>query len=152
MPVPKVTTKTVTLAALDIDAKRLPDLTAIRAKTMPALMDTFDDSLDACCMDCHVRDDPKAPTVEKRIAHEMWSQYAREFTTVDGGAVYCDSCHQGQLRFLDRSDSKALSTWMQTNYVDKLRLRDGSRVECATCHGRPFEPHIFQNLWSARKG
>ncbi len=153
-PLPRTggTRQTAALAALGLDARDLPELSAVDARTMKPLMDTFDDSLDACCEDCHVKNDPKAPTDAKRIASEMWRRYSRDLVTIDGAPVYCDSCHEGRLRFLDRSDPKALSQWMLANYVRKLRRKDGSRVECSTCHGRPFEPRILENLWHARKG
>ena len=152
MPEPTRTAEGEALAKAGVDAAHLPELHALDGKSRDAVMDTFDDSLDACCEDCHAKNDAKAETDAKRISGEMWHRYSRDLVTVDGDPVYCDSCHGGRLRFLDRSNREALNQWMRTNYVDKLRPRDGSRMECPTCHGRPFEPKILEKLWHARKG
>ena len=150
MPEPGRTEQGPTLHALGVDPAHLPPLHDVPEAAVKPLMNTFDDSLDACCEDCHVKNDPKAPTDAKRISAEMWHRYSQDLETVDGEPVYCDSCHKGRLRFLDRSNREALSQWMRVNYVDRLRAKDGSRMECPTCHGRPFEPKIFDRLW--RKG
>jgi len=110
-------------------------------------METFDDSLDACCEDCHRKADLRAPTRAKRISDQMWQHFTQELVTLDGKPAYCDSCHQGQTRFLDRGDPDALRVWMRDNYVGRLRKRDGSAIQCSTCHGEPFEPRIIDRLW-----
>jgi hypothetical protein len=135
------------LVALGLDPRHLPSLGEVPAASMNPLMDTFDDSLDACCEDCHVKNDPRAPTKARRISGEMWHRFTQELVTLDGQPAYCDSCHGGAVRFLDRQDPGALRQWMRANYVGKLRKRDGGAVTCATCHGEPFEPRILERLW-----
>ena len=152
MPEPSTTTQTAALASLGLDPTNLPELSQIDRDKMEPLMDTFDDSLDACCDDCHIKSHPEAPTRAKLVSGRMWHDFTRSLRTADGQPVYCDSCHKARLRFLDRSDRDALARWMRANYVDKLRLRDGSAVECSTCHGRPFEPRILEKLWQMGKG
>jgi len=147
MPTLGPTTKLPDLLALGLDPKQLPGLHDIPTIAMKPLMETFDDSLDACCEDCHVKNDPRAPTKAKRISGEMWRRFTQELVTRDGSPVYCDSCHRGTLRFLDRRDPAALRAWMRDNYVAGLRKRDGGAVECATCHGEPFEPKLIERLW-----
>ena len=44
---------------------------------------------------------------------------------------------------LDRTDKKALSKWMDANFVAKLKRRDKKEHGCETCHGDPFEGHIL---------
>jgi hypothetical protein len=55
-------------------------------------------------------------------------------TMGDGNALYCDSCHNGQLHFLDRSNRGALMDWMSDNFVDTLKRKDGQGMSCASCH------------------
>jgi len=140
------------LLAIGLDPERLPRLGDVPGAAMKPLMETFDDSLDACCEDCHVKNDPRAPTKAKRISGEMWQRFTRELVTQDGSPAYCDTCHKGAVRFLDRRDPAALRAWMRDNFVARLRKRDGGAVECATCHGEPFEPRIVDRLWLAEGG
>ena len=144
-PVLTTTTQLGPLAAMGLDSQNLPELAAVGERTMKPLMETFNHSLGARCEDCHARKDPGAVTGAKLVSREMWG-YTRDLVALDGTLVYCDSCHQGRLRFLDRSDPDALPRWMLVNYVRKLRHRDGSRVECFNCHGRPFQPGILDKL------
>lgn len=146
------TSKVPDLVALGLDPKHLPPLGEVPERAVKPLMDTWDDSLDACCEHCHEKRTPKAPTREKRVAAEMWSRFTRELVTLDGSPVYCDSCHHGALRFLDRSDPAALRAWMRDSYVVRLRKRDGSPVECATCHGERLEAKIIERLWGIPGG
>lgn len=138
------------LRALGLSPGELPALGDVPGAAVDKLMDTFDDSLDACCEDCHVKNDPRAPTRAKKISREMWHRFTRELVTLDGSPAYCDSCHAGSVRFLDRRDPEALRRWMRDNYVDKLRKRDGTAVECATCHGEPFQPKLVESFASAQ--
>ncbi len=66
----------------------------------------------------------------------------------DGGLLYCDSCHQGQAQFLDRSDLAAVGLWMQINFVDQLERVDGLPHGCETCHGDPLNYDLISD-WSA---
>ncbi|MDP9149988.1 MAG: hypothetical protein M3O36_08630, partial [Myxococcota bacterium] len=52
----------------------------------------------------------------------------------DGAALFCDSCHQGRMQQLDRSDKKRLARWMDDNFVSGLSRRDGGDHGCETCH------------------
>jgi hypothetical protein len=100
-----------------------------------ALMQTFSGSVGAC-ETCH-GGDFGAPTDNKTITRHMWEDIVARFELADGGLLYCDSCHQGQARFLDRSNREAVELWMQENMVDKLVRRDGQPNSCASCHGDP---------------
>ena len=68
----------------------------------------------------------------------MWDEFAAKLSTGDGqgaGApVFCDSCHQGRVTLLDRRDKKALSKWMDDNFVARLQRGDGKSEECESCH------------------
>jgi hypothetical protein len=91
-------------------------------------------SLGVKCGDCHQAGDFAAPTRRKKIATLMWDEFAAKLAMTDGGALFCDSCHQGRIVQLDRHDKKALAAWMDDNFVTRLMRKDGQRHECETCH------------------
>ena len=86
-------------------------------------------------------------SVAKKIAAKMWDELVVKLQLRGAGAeagspLFCDSCHQGRVVQLDRSDKKALGDWMQANFVDRLSRKDGAPSECETCHaGR--EMHLL---------
>lgn len=146
---------TVHLGALTdagIDTRQLPFLGDLQDLQEREVMKTFRASLGVGCGGCHLAADGgvtgrgeegaafdlPAPTPNKNVARHMWNDWVRNFTLADGGALYCDSCHQGRERFLDRSQPKVLAQWMSTNFVSGLRRKDGGALNCSTCHGTPF--------------
>lgn len=131
------------LQAIGLDAKSLPPLEKLEPEKLRKVMKTFTKSLGVKCSDCHNEGDFSAPTPMKKIAAHMWNDFTRGLSTESGAPIYCDSCHQGRRKLLDRSDKKALSKWMQANFVDKLKRRDKKEHGCETCHGDPFEGHIL---------
>ncbi|MDB4997551.1 MAG: hypothetical protein JWM74_4983 [Myxococcaceae bacterium] len=127
------------LQALGLDPKNLPALGKLEPDKLRKVMRTFTKSLGARCADCHVESDYAAMTPMKKIAQGHWDEFVRKLSTDTGAPVYCDSCHQGRLKLLDRNDKKALGTWMDANFVDHFKRRDGKEHGCETCHGDPFE-------------
>jgi hypothetical protein len=118
-------------------------------------MPTFAKSLGVKCQYCHDNNNFKAWTPHKRVASKMWDEFVVKLSLDDaggaaGGALYCDSCHGGKNELLDRHDKKALSAWMDANYVAKLRRVDKKEHGCETCHGDPFEPR-FVEAWHKAK-
>src|SRR6185312_15648313 len=116
------------LAAAGLDATALPPFDELDAPQVAAVMDTFTRALGLGCADCHEAD-AAVPTPRTRIAKKMWDRLARGLVRRDGGALYCDSCHDGRATFLDRSDARidgALGRWMQASYVTPLVRRDGA--------------------------
>ena len=89
------------------------------------------------CDGCHVAGDFKAATHNKQMASSMWSHFVQRSRAKGGGAMFCDSCHQGKQKLFDRSDKKALSKFMIANYQDKLaaRRQEGSQL------ARPVTPN-----------
>ena len=76
----------------------------------------------------------------------MWNHFTRVLETPDGAPIYCDSCHQGTMTpLLDRHVKKALSQWMDENFVHGLKRRDGKQHDCATCHGEPFRSEFLRS-------
>ena len=137
------TTMAADLQGIGVDAKNLPPLPKMDPQTLRKVMRTFTKSLGARCTDCHNENDYAAPTPMKKVAAGMWDHFVRELAMADGTPVYCDSCHQGRMKILDRHDKKALGKWMDDNFVGKLKRRDKKDMECATCHGDPFDGDIL---------
>jgi hypothetical protein len=126
------------LRALGLDAKSLPPIEKLEPRTLRSVMKLMAKSLGARCGDCHQEGDFAAPTRRKKIAAHMWDEFAAKLSTGDtpgaGAPLFCDSCHQGRITLLDRSDKKALAKWMDENFVAKLQRRDGKSEECESCH------------------
>jgi hypothetical protein len=122
------------LQALGVDPKNLPPIDKLDPKGLRGAMTLLARSLGAKCSDCHAEGDFAAPTRRKKIAAKMWNEFAAKLTTAEGSAVFCDSCHQGRIVQLDRTDKKALAKWMDANFVDGLKRKDGTAEECESCH------------------
>ncbi len=138
------------LRALGLDAKSLPPIEKLEPRALRGVMKLIARSLGLKCGDCHQQGDFAAPTRRKKIAAHMWDEFAAKLAFADGAqppgdaALFCDSCHQGRIELLDRSDKKLLSKWMDENFVAKLTGKPdasgapgspgGKPVECETCH------------------
>ena len=142
-----VSTMDADLRAAGLDPANLPAFEALTPLQVRRVMSTFTRSLGFACTDCHEQQDYRAPTRTKRIAVRMWNEMVRPNAIEGAGALYCDSCHQGQGRFLDRSDKKAVAGYMSDNYTDKLKRGPEKKdIECETCHGDPVDP-TFLAKW-----
>lgn len=135
-----------------IDVATLPDTLeaaiGTRAKR-EAVMKAFTMALGVGCEGCHAasggRVDYGADTPKKNVAKKMWTNLVRGLKQKDNSALFCDSCHQGKMTFLDRKDDEALSGWMQANFVDKMVRKDGAKHDCSTCHGKPFDGNFIDS-------
>lgn len=134
------------LERLGIDLRKPPALVTLSPDVVRKLMPTFSKSLGVRCDFCHDNDNFKAWTPRKRVASKMWNEFVAKASLdgTGGGALYCDSCHGGRAAFLDRHDKKALSTWMDANYVSKLKRFDKRDSGCEGCHGDPFAPRFLE--------
>jgi hypothetical protein len=133
------------LKSANIDvAKPMPALDELvkSPAKLQAVMKSFTIALGTTCDGCHAKSgtriDYGADTANKKIAKKMWSEIVVGLQRADGSTIYCDSCHQGKMEFLDRADDKALAAWMKSEFVGKLARRDGKTNSCASCHGEPF--------------
>jgi hypothetical protein len=138
------------LKKLGIDPLKPPPLNKLSPDTIRKLMPTFAKSLGVKCDACHDTNNFKTWTPKKRVAAKMWQEFVVGMQMDDGTPLYCDSCHGGKQEFLDRHDKKALSAWMDTNYVKKLKRSDKKEHSCEQCHGDPFEPKILAQ-WATAK-
>ncbi len=136
------------LVAIGLDPRRLPTLERMDPEKLRKLMPSFNRALGVQCTACHIADDFHASTRNMKISRHMWNDFVRGLATLDGAPVYCDSCHQGRTRLIDRHDKKALARWMQAELVDKVGRTDRKAHGCETCHGDPYEGDIFDKLWS----
>src|SRR5262249_54676169 len=133
------------LTAAGLDPQHLPPLDSLEPAKLKKVMKTFTKALNVQCSGCHDTSDYSISTPNKRIAARMWSDFAQGLALKDGGALYCDSCHQGKGAFLDRHDPQGLRQRMSTNFVGKLQRTDGVEQGCTTCHGDPFRGDIFKD-------
>jgi hypothetical protein len=122
------------LQAIGIDAANLPPIEKLEPKALRGVMKLMAKSLGFKCADCHAEGDFAAPTRRKKIAANMWDEFAAKTTLGDGSLLFCDSCHQGRSKLLDRTDKKALGRWMDASFVGLLKRKDGKATECETCH------------------
>lgn len=137
------------LTAIGLDPKALPALGKMPPEQLRKVMKTFTKALGTTCNGCHDPNDYRASTPDKRVAERMWDLYVRGLAMEDGSLLYCDSCHGGRGRFLDRHDDKGLRAWMDANFVSKLKRVDGKPHACESCHGDPFQPKIL-DAWAKR--
>ncbi len=147
---PVATQMTAELAAIGLDPKKLPPIEKLEPEKLRKVMKTFTKALGVQCNACHNADDFKAPTPHKKIASRMWNEFSRNLTLTDGSPLYCDSCHQGSMRVLDKHDKKELAKWMQAELVDKVKRVDKKEHGCDTCHGDPFEGEFLDKVWAKK--
>lgn len=114
-------------------------------RTLMAVMNSFSRALGVRCGWCHVQGNFAAPTPRKAVAQYMWDRFVTQLSLRGGGALYCDSCHHGSTIFLDRAvpAKPDLLRYMNEEYAQQLRRRDGQSHGCATCHGEPFNPRFL---------
>ena len=135
-----------TLRAAGFTLDALPELESLHETGHPrmrAIMKTFTIALGTTCDGCHVAkaetdDEFRIDTPRKKVARQMYARFVGELQKKGGGAIYCDTCHQGSIKFLDRGNADAVGTWMKDNLVDRLERKDGKTQICASCHGEPF--------------
>ena len=132
-PVP--TAFTDDLAKMGLTAGALPPIEKLDPRALRGVMKLIAKSLGVACTDCHEEGDFGAPTPRKRIAAHMWNSFAAGLAMKGGGPLFCDSCHQGRNKLLDRRDESALRAWMDRAFVADLRRTDGQEHGCETCHG-----------------
>jgi hypothetical protein len=141
------------IKAIGIDLDKGVDLSKLDASKKKKIMPFFVKALGMSgCDGCHVAGDFKAPTHNKAMAEAMWGNFVTDLKMKGGGALFCDSCHQGKQKVLARGDKKALAAFMQSNYEDKLQRTNKKSHGCETCHSDPFEGKIFAKLWKVGPG
>jgi hypothetical protein len=147
MKMPVATAMGAELQSLGLDPKALPPLMKLDPQKLRKVMSLFTKALGGKCQDCHKDGDMAAPTPRKKVAEKMWNVFSRELAMKDGAPLFCDSCHNGSFKALDRTDKKALAKWMDDAFVDKLKRKDGKDHGCESsqCHGPNNDMNFVQN-------
>jgi hypothetical protein len=138
------------LKKLGLDGKKpIVDLEKMDLAAKKKLMPLFTKALGYTeCTGCHASDgDYHTSTRNMKISRKMWSQFVAAMRDDKGGPVFCDSCHNGATKVLNRMDHKTVGKFMHENYVARLTRADKADNGCATCHGTPMQPDIIEKLW-----
>jgi hypothetical protein len=107
----------------------------------------------ADCKGCHVEGDFKKKTRNMHIAEHMYDDFVVAMRDEKGAAtMFCDTCHQGSAKILNRTDLKAVGKYMDDQYVNHLARSDKKDHGCSTCHGDTMEMKIFDKMWQVNKG
>lgn len=131
-----------------IDLKKIPDFDKMPLAAKKKLMPLFQKAMGySDCQGCHVKDDFKAETRHIKITRGMWKHFVVAVRDEKGGAVFCDTCHDGNEKNLDRSDRKAMEKFMEDEYEHKLTRTDKKDMECTTCHTDTMEMKIIEKVW-----
>ncbi len=99
------------------------------------------------CTGCHVEGDFEKETRNMKVARGMWDHFVVGLRDAQGNATFCDGCHSGKAKSLDRSNMDGLKRIMETDYQGKLVRADKKAHDCTTCHGDAAELKIFEKLW-----
>ena len=135
------------LRELGITATTVPDWQALGPALKKKLMPLFKKSLGfEKCSGCH-KSDVGIITHNMKVAKQMWQHFVVPLRQTDGSLVFCDSCHNGSMNILERSNPEALSAFMKAEYAHKVTRLDKSPHACKTCHGEPFEGDIIAKSW-----
>ena len=131
-----------------LDPNKLPELDKMTSAQKKKLMPLFQKALGyADCTGCHVKDDIKADTRNLKITRGMWKHFVVAVRDEKGGAVFCDTCHDGAAKNLDRTDHKAVEKFMDDEYEHKLTRANKKEMECSTCHTDAMEMKIIEKVW-----
>jgi hypothetical protein len=147
--VPLVQSKFIAdLKGAGINTAKIPEIGKIplaqKKKIMPFMQKAMGYT---ACTGCHVEGDFKAETRNLKISRQMWNAYTVPMLDEKGGPVFCDTCHSGQVKVLNRADKEAVKKFMEDEYEHKLTRADKKDMECSTCHGDTMELKIIENLW-----
>ncbi len=133
---------------IGIDLRKVGDLEKIELSQKKQLMQLFQRSMGyTSCTGCHAEDDFKKDTRNLQITRQMWRHYVVALRDEKGGALFCDSCHAGSAKVLDRGDKKALTRFMTEYYEAKLTRADRKDHTCTGCHGDDMQMKIIEKVW-----
>jgi hypothetical protein len=102
------------------------------------------------CQGCHIGDDYERETRNMKITRKMWETFIMPLRDAQGGTLFCDSCHAGKAKPLDRANDDGLKKLMETDYQGKITRADKKEHDCSTCHGSGPEPKIIEKLWGIK--
>jgi hypothetical protein len=136
------------LKKIGIDLKKSPELEKIPLAEKKKLMPFFQKSLGFdSCTGCHVDSDYKQVTHNMKLARGMWKSFVVALRDEKSNPIFCDSCHQGKAKLLNRANRKGVSDFMESDYQNKLNRADKKDHVCSSCHGEDMETKIFEKIW-----
>ncbi len=136
------------LEQLGLDPDALPAISTLGQMQKLDVMELVAQSLGVECTHCHVSDsDYRAETPRKAVARVMWNDFVVG-RRLGNEPLFCDSCHQGSPKILQRTHKRAVKAYMKQQYA-RLVDAQGQGTVCADCHGKPFQPRILDALTSA---
>jgi hypothetical protein len=103
------------------------------------------------CTGCHASlSDYKTVTHNMQIARGMWDHFIAYGRDTSDGVMFCDSCHAGNAKILNRPDREGVKKFMESDYVGKIHRADKKAMECTTCHTDKMELDIFGKVWGVK--
>jgi hypothetical protein len=99
------------------------------------------------CNYCHVEPDYAADTHRKQIANWMARELIPrlEKRAGEGGAPWCNDCHQGKPKLLgDPRRPELAIEWMTTHLVEDFDAQQGKSLRCRNCHRGDLGSPEFQ--------
>ncbi len=136
------------LAELKLDPKALPPLSKLTKDQRNGVMKLFQESLGVSCNGCHDEGVFKNPTRRKNIARKMWEEYVVKLALNSGEPLFCDSCHQGKVKILDRTDKKVVAHWMNENFDKGLKQKKGGEHSCSSAQCHKDDDYQFLAKWA----
>lgn len=136
-----------------IDVTKIADMDKMPLAQKKKIMPFFQKALGYDkCTGCHAKEgDFKTETRNMKIGEGCYKNFVAALRDEKGGTLFCDSCHGGKAKMLDRSNKEALKTFMDVEYVKKLSSADKKKDhECSSCHGDALELKIFEKLWAVK--
>ncbi len=99
------------------------------------------------CTGCHVDGDFDKETRNMKVARAMWDHFVVGLRDAQGAPIFCDTCHGGREKSLDRSSPDGIKKVMETDYQGKLTRADKKPHDCSGCHGNPPELAVIEKVW-----
>ncbi|HVY46077.1 MAG TPA: hypothetical protein VHB21_09370 [Minicystis sp.] len=135
-----------------VDPAKFPVLEKIPTPQKKKLMPFFVKALGyKDCTGCHASlTDYKTVTHNMQLTRGMWDHFIAYARDTSDHALFCDSCHAGSPKILNRADREGVKKFMESDYVGKLHRADKKPMECTSCHGDAMELDIFGKLWHVK--
>jgi len=103
------------------------------------------------CTGCHASlSDYKTVTHNMQLTRGMWDHFIAYGRDTNDAVMFCDSCHAGKDKILNREDKAGVKKFMESDYVGKIHRADKKAMECTTCHSDKMELDIFGKVWGVK--
>jgi hypothetical protein len=135
-----------------IDPAKMPVLEKMSLADKKKVMPFFVKALGyKDCTGCHASlSDYATVTHNMELTRGMWDHFVAYGRDASDGLMFCDSCHAGSARILNRADKEGAKAFMKSDYAGKIHRADKKPMDCKTCHGDPFQTDIFGQVWHVK--